>query len=130
MKATILLADDHPPLLEAAIAILSPHFNIVGLASDGAALVSEALRLRPDAIVTDITMPVLNGIEAVSQLHEFNFRTACVFLTVHANEEFLRVCRAEGALGYVLKSQMKTHLVPAIHAALKGESYCSPFMPQ
>ncbi len=80
MKTTVLLADDHPPLLEAATAILKPHFDVVGIATDGAMLVSEALRLRPDVVVTDITMPVLNGIEAVSQLHESNFSATFVFL--------------------------------------------------
>ncbi len=57
MKPRILLADDHPPLLEAASILLKPHFDLVGIATDGAMLVSEALRLRPDVIVTDITMP-------------------------------------------------------------------------
>jgi DNA-binding NarL/FixJ family response regulator len=128
MKTTVLLADDHLPLLEAATAILRPHFDVVGTATDGAMLVSEALRLRPDVVVTDITMPVLNGIEAVSQLRDSNFPATFVFLTVHANEEFLKASLAGGALGYVLKSQMKTHLVAAIHSALKGESYVSPFV--
>jgi DNA-binding NarL/FixJ family response regulator len=115
-------------LLEAATAILKPHFDVVGTATDGAMLVSEALRLRPDVIVTDITMPGLNGIEAVSQLRDSNFSATFVFLTVHASEEFRKACLAEGALGYVLKSQMKNHLVAAIQAALKGESYVSPFV--
>ena len=128
MKTTVLVADDHPPFLEAATAILKPHFDVVGIATDGAMLVSEALRLRPDVVVTDITMPVLNGIEAVSQLHESNFSATFVFLTVHANEEFLKACLAEGALGYVLKSRMKAHLVAAIQAALNGQTYVSPFV--
>ena len=127
MKTTVLLADDHPPLLEAATAILKPHFDVVGTATDGAMLVSEALRLHPDVIVTDITMPVLNGIEAVNQLRNSNFTATYVFLTVHAKEEFLEACLAEGALGYVLKSRMKAHLVAAIQAALKGQTYVSPF---
>jgi DNA-binding NarL/FixJ family response regulator len=128
MKTTVLLADDHPPLLEAAAAILRPHFDVVGTATDGAMLVSEALRLRPDVVVTDITMPVLNGIEAVRKLRESSFSATFVFLTIHAKEEFLEACLAEGALGYVLKSRMKAHLVAAIRAALKGESYVSPFV--
>ena len=128
MKTTVLLADDHPSLLEAAAAILQPHFDVVGTATNGAMLVSEARRLRPDIIVTDINMPVLNGIEAVGQLRGSDVSAEFVFLTIYANEEFLKACRAEGALGYVLKSQMNTHLVPAIHAAIKGESYVSPLV--
>lgn len=107
---------------------MKPYFDVVGTATDGAMLVSEALRLRPDVIVTDITMPVLNGIEAVNQLRDANFFATLVFLTVHANGEFLKACRAEGALGYVVKSHMKTHLVAAIQAALKGQAYVSPFV--
>jgi DNA-binding NarL/FixJ family response regulator len=128
MKTKLLLADDHPPLVEAAIAILKPHYDIVGIATDGVMLVSEALRLRPDVIVTDITMPVLNGIEAIHRLRASNFPAKIVFLTIHAEEGFLKACIAEGALGYVLKSRMKTQLIPAVEAALEGKSYVSPFV--
>jgi DNA-binding NarL/FixJ family response regulator len=128
MKPKVLLADDHPPLLEAATNLLKPHYDLVGIATDGAMLVSETLRLRPDVIVTDITMPVVSGIDAVIQLRKSRSSAKVVFLTVHSEEEFLKACMAEGALGYVLKSRMKTHLVPAIDAALDGRTYISPFM--
>ena len=128
MKIKVLLADDHPPLVEAALAILKPHYHIVGIATDGAMLVSEALRLLPEVIVSDITMPVLNGIEAIHRLRLSNSQSKVVFLTVHAEEEFLKACMAEGALGYVLKSRMKTQLIPAIEAALEGRSYVSSFV--
>ena len=129
MKPRILLADDHPPLLEAASVLLKPHFDLVGIVTDGAMLVSEALRLRPDVIVTDITMPVVTGIDAVIQLRKSWSSAKVVFLTVHSEEEFLKACMAEGASGYVLKSRMKTHLIPAIDAALEGQTYISPFVP-
>jgi DNA-binding NarL/FixJ family response regulator len=129
MKPRILLADDHPPLLEAASTLLKPYFDLVGVVTDGAMLVSEALRLRPDVIVTDITMPVVTGIDAVVQLHKSWSSAKVVFLTIHSEEEFLKACMAEGASGYVLKSRMKTHLVPAIEAALEGQTYISPFVP-
>lgn len=129
MKPRILLADDHPPLLEAASTLLKPHFDLVGVVTDGAMLVSEALRLRPDVIVTDITMPVVTGIDAVVQLHKSWSSAKVVFLTIHSEQEFLKACMAEGASGYVLKSRMKTHLVPAIEAALEGQTYISPFVP-
>ena len=128
MKTKVLLADDHPPLVEAAVAILKPHSDIVGIAVDGATLVSEALRLRPEVIVSDITLPVFNGIEAIHRLRVSNLRAKVVFLTVHSEEGFLKACMAEGALGYVLKSRMKTQLIPAIEAALEGKSYVSPFV--
>jgi DNA-binding NarL/FixJ family response regulator len=100
----------------------------VGTAADGAALVMEAIRLRPDVIVVDITMPVLSGIDAAHQLREFSMSAKIVFLTVHSEEQFVEACLAEGALGYVLKSHMKADLIPAIQAALIGEAYVSPFV--
>ena len=130
MTTRVLLADDHPPLLEAVAAILKPRFDVVGVATDGETLVSEVLRLHPDVIVSDITMPVLSGIDAARRLRELNVSVPFVFLTVHSEEEFLKACLDEGALGYVVKSRMKAHLVPAIEAALTGQSYISPFAPK
>jgi DNA-binding NarL/FixJ family response regulator len=130
MKTTILLADDHPPLVEAALAILKPRYDIVGVATDGAMLVSEALRLCPEVIVSDITLPLFSGIEAIHRLRFSNSQAKVVFLTVHAEDGFLKACMAEGALGYVLKSRMKTQLIPAIEAALQGQTYVSPFVAQ
>src|ERR1700744_1473762 len=125
MKPTIVVADDHPPLVEAVIAILKPRYDVVGIATDGAMLVSETLRLCPDVIVSDITLPIVNGIEAIHRLRGSNAQTKVVFLTIHAEEGFLKACIAEGALGYVLKSRMRTQLIPAIEAALEGKSYIS-----
>jgi len=122
------LADDHPALLEATRVLLRPHFEVVGTASDGAELVSEALRLNPDIIVVDITMPVLYGIDAAGKLRKSGCAAKLVFLTIHSEEEFVNACIAEGALGYVLKSRMKAHLIPAIQAALTGQSYISPLL--
>jgi DNA-binding NarL/FixJ family response regulator len=128
-RPRVLLADDHAPLLEAAKALLSSHYDTVGTASDGEMLVQEALRLRPEVIVTDITMRGMSGIDAIRQLRESGFSSRVVILTVHEEEEFLKAAVAEGALGYVIKSQMKSHLVPAIEAALAGRSYISPTVP-
>jgi DNA-binding NarL/FixJ family response regulator len=126
----VLLADDHPALLEATTALLKRQFDVVGTATDGATLVSEALRLCPDVIVADITMPVLSGIDAAHRLRESAPSAKIVFLTVHSEEQFMKACMAEGALGYVLKSHMKAHLIPAIQAALGGQSYICPFVPR
>jgi DNA-binding NarL/FixJ family response regulator len=106
---------------------LASHFDVVGSVADGSALVAEGSRLCPDVIVSAITLPVLNGIDAVHQLRGSisTFRT--VFLTVHAEQEFIDACVTEGALGYVLKSQMKAHLIPAVQAALAGTYYIYPF---
>jgi DNA-binding NarL/FixJ family response regulator len=125
IRPRVLLADDHSPLLEAATALLRPHFDVVGTAPDGAALVSEALRLNPDVIVADVTMPVLNGIDAVRKLVQSGSNAKFVFLTIHSSEEFITACRDAGARGFVSKSKMKAHLIPAIYAVLDDMPYVS-----
>lgn len=118
-RPRVILADDHRAMLEAEIALLSPHFDVVAA---GAALVSEARRLHPDLIVTDITMPLLDGIDALHELRASGSTKIFVFLTIHAEREF-EACMEAGALGYVKKSDMQDHLVPAIHAAFAGRPY-------
>jgi DNA-binding NarL/FixJ family response regulator len=130
MRPRILLADDHPAVLKATNALLKADFDIVGNATDGPTLVSEVLRLRPDVIVADITLPILSGIDAAHRLRESIPSAKIVFLTVHSEQQFVEACMAEGALGYVLKSHMKAHLIPAIQAALVGQSYIYPFIPK
>jgi DNA-binding NarL/FixJ family response regulator len=120
--ARLLLADDHPALLEVEIALVSPHFDVVGTAPDGAALVAEACRLCPDVIVTDISMPILNGIGAVHKLRELGSTAKFVFVSVQSAGEFVEACMEAGALGFVQKSCMNRHLVPAIKAVLAGQS--------
>ena len=86
-------------------------------------MVSEARRLHPDLVVTDITMPILGGIDALHELRASGSTTIFVFLTMHAEREFVEACMEAGALGYVKKSDMQDHLVPAIHAAFAGRPY-------
>ena len=121
----MLLADDHQALLEAEAALLLPCFDVVGTVSDGAALVSAASRLLPDVIVTDISMPILNGIDAAHKLRASGSIAKILFLTMHREKEFVEACMEAGALGYVQKSSMKHHLVLAIQAVLAGQSYVS-----
>jgi len=125
-QARVLLADDRDMVLERVRTLLKPNFQVVGTADNGEDLVSEAMRLRPDVIVLDITMPVLTGIEAAHKLREAQSCSKIVFLTVHAEPEFLDACFAEGALGYVTKWRLRTDLIPAINEALFGRRYISP----
>ena len=125
IRPRVFLADDHPQLLEAETDLLLPHFDIVGTAMDGDALVSEALRLNPDVIIVDITMPVLNGIEAVQKLVRSGSTAKFVFLTIHSSQEFVKACSEAGAKGFVSKSKMKAHLIPAIYSVLDDRSYVS-----
>jgi DNA-binding NarL/FixJ family response regulator len=76
--------------------------------------------------VADITLPILSGVDAVHQLRESALSARIVFLTVYSEQQFIEACIAEGALGYVLKSHMKAHLIPAIQAAIAGQSYICP----
>lgn len=123
IRPRVLLADDHSSVLEAVSNMLSPYAEIVGTATDGASLVAEALRLRPDVIVADITMPILNGIEAAHRLRVCGSSAKLVFLTMHSEEEFIQASIAEGASGYVLKSRMKANLLRAVKAAFEGRGF-------
>jgi DNA-binding NarL/FixJ family response regulator len=125
IRPRVLLADDHVVLFEAERALLSAHFDVVGTVEDGAALVKEARSLCPDVIVTDFSMPILNGIEAMRKIRESGSRAQFVFLTVHREKEFVDACMEAGALGYVQKYRMNQDLMPAILAALAGQSYVS-----
>ena len=127
-RARVLLADDHSVMLDRVGVLLNPSFEVVGAVPNGQEMISAGIRLDPDVIVADITMPGLSGIEAAQQLREAGCRAKFVFLTIHIEHEFIDACVAEGALGYVEKSQMKTDLIPAIQAALVGRTFISPLV--
>jgi DNA-binding NarL/FixJ family response regulator len=128
-KVRILLADDHPHFPEIEERLLETEFEIIGKVGNGQALFEEAMRLRPDVIVTDISMPILNGIEAATRLRESGCDSRIVFLTVHADAEFVRRCLSAGAFGYVAKSRIVSELLPAIHEALAGNIFVSRELP-
>ena len=125
-KPTILLADDHPGVFETVAQILEPTFEIIGRSDTGQALLEAVAKLNPDVVVADISMPVLNGIEAANKLKQFGSTSRFVFLTVHDHPDFIEACLASGALGYVSKPRMACDLVPAIREALKGRTFVSP----
>ncbi len=124
-RRRILLADDHPLVLERVRSLLQPTFDVVGVARDGLEMIREAMRLHPDIIVADISMPGVDGIEAAHRLRELGTTAMIVFLTIHESPEFVEACLAEGALGFVVKSHMKADLIPAIEAALSGRCFVS-----
>ena len=125
-KLRVLLADDHPNLLQMVENIVEPILEVVGKVPDGKSLLEAAAKLHPDLIVTDISMPILNGIEAVKKLKESGCRAKIVFLTVHSDHDFVRACFEAGAAGYVLKPRIDTDLLIAMQAALVGQSFTSP----
>ena len=111
------------------MALLQPHFELVGTAADGASVVSEVLRLQPDVVVVDITMPKMTGIDAVRNLVQSGSTARFVFLTIHSSDDYVDACLEEDAGGFVSKSHMKAHLIPAIYAVLDGVPYVAASSP-
>ena len=125
-RPRVLLADDHRLVAEALKSLLTPEYDLVGVVEDGRALVEAAGRLRPDVIVADVTMPHLNGIDALVQLRQGGDRVPVVFLTMHRDATFARRALDAGASGFVLKHSAPAELVTAIRAALEGRTYLTP----
>ena|SRR5262245_1967436 len=122
----VLLADDHPQFLGVVARHLEPHFEVVRTVDNGQAMIDEATRLEPDVVVTDISMPVLNGIEAARKLKATGSRAKIVFLTVHADQDFVRAALGAGAVGYVLKSELASDLLPCLKQADGASPFVSP----
>ncbi len=127
-RPKILLADDHTIVIEGLRRVLEAEFELVGAVADGRALLSAAEKLRPDVIVTDISMPLLNGFEAVRQLKKAGSRAKVIFLTMHAEGGFAAEALRAGASGDLLKHSASEELVRAIREVLKGRSYVSPLI--
>jgi len=125
-RPRVLLADDHLLVAEALKSLLTAEFDLVGVVEDGRALVEAAGRLQPDVIVADVTMPHLNGIDALVLLRQGGNRTPVVFLTMHRDVTFARRALDAGASGFVLKHSASVELVAAIRAALDGKTYLTP----
>jgi DNA-binding NarL/FixJ family response regulator len=124
-RPTVLLADDHEIVLEGLHRVLEPEFEIVGSVHDGAALVKAAEKLRPDLVVADVTMPMMNGIEATRKIKKSLPRTTVVILTMHPDVMYATEALDAGAKGYVLKDAIRSELLKALSNALKGEIYVS-----
>ena len=124
----VILADDQEEMLRTASVILRDEFDIVGTAENGKRAVDLTSRLSPDVLVMDISMPVLNGIEAACRLKELGSRAKVIFLTINGDAEFVDAALSAGALGYVLKPSLATDLVPAIWAVIEGNTFISPSM--
>jgi DNA-binding NarL/FixJ family response regulator len=126
VRPRVLLADDHTIVTEGLKGILDPEFELVGTAEDGRALLAAAEKLQPDVIVADITMPHLNGLDAVRALKKRNHRSKVVFLTMHSDPDLATEAFRVGASGYLLKQSAGEELITAIHTVLRGEVYVTP----
>jgi signal transduction histidine kinase/DNA-binding NarL/FixJ family response regulator len=125
-RPRVLLADDHPMVLEDIRSVIAPNCEIVETVADGRALVDAALRLNPDLIVVDITMPLLNGVEAATQIKKSLPDIKLLFVTMHASTAYVKAAFEAGGTGYVLKSGLRDELPDAVQSVLAGRVYVSP----
>jgi len=128
MKPRILLADDHRLVAEGLRSLLEPEFELVSIVEDGRALLAAAEKLRPDVIIADISMPLLNGIEAVRQIKKTDKDVKVIFLTMHPDVTYAVSALEAGALGYVLKHSAPSELTTAVREVLRGKTYITPLL--
>ncbi len=128
MKIRILLADDHTILREGIRSLIENEsdMEVVGEANDGHTAVKLAIQLKPDIILMDLAMPLLNGLEATRQIKKQNNQAKILILTMHENEEYIRQVLIAGAMGYILKDAAAIELLGAIRSVYKGEVVLSP----
>jgi DNA-binding NarL/FixJ family response regulator len=127
-RATVLLADDHAILVDGLVSLLKDRFDVVGSVTNGQQLVTEAIRLRPDVIVADISMPELTGLEALRQLRAKNIEAKVIFLTMHGEAHIAIEAVRAGASGYLLKGSPGDELMTAIEQVLQGRTYLTPLV--
>jgi len=126
----VLLADDHALLLGAFEKLLAGECEVVGQVADGRALVAAAEKLRPDVIVLDISMPILNGLDAGRQVKQTLKDVRLVFLTMNEDPDLAAEAFRAGASGYLLKRSAASELTTAIREVMQGRSYVTPLMTQ
>src|SRR5262249_52765179 len=127
-RTSVLLADDHGVLIECLAHLLQQEFDVVGVAADGQKLVDMAKLHKPDVIVTDISMPHLNGIDAARILRKEVRSARLLFLTMHTDLPIVEEAFRAGASGFVLKISGAEEFMKAIHAVAKGETYITPLL--
>jgi len=125
-RARLLVADDHMVVVEGISKLLLPSYEIVGTARDGRELIEAAQRLKPDVILLDISMPLMNGIEAARRLRRLLPATKIVILSMHSEPEYVREALRVGASGYVLKSSASSEVIKAVEEVLLGRYYVTP----
>ena len=125
-RYSVVLADDNKEMRHIVAQHLGPEFVIVCSVSDGRGAVDAALELDPDIGILDISMPVMNGIDAAAEIRRRGLKMKIIFLTVNEDPEFLRAAFEAGAIGYVVKRQLSADLPDALKAALAGKKFVSP----
>lgn len=127
-RPRLLIADDHVLIAEACKNLLEPEFQVVGVVSDGHALLKAAPELKPDVVIVDIAMPQLNGLDAGEQIKQKNHAIKLIYLTMNVRPDVAAEAFRRGASGYVLKHCTADELIVAIRRVLRGESYLSPLI--
>jgi DNA-binding NarL/FixJ family response regulator len=125
-RPRVLLADDHRLLREAFVKLLEPHCEVVGAVTDGRALLEAAPKLRPDVVVVDIAMPLLNGLDATRQLKRAMPAVKVIFLTVNEDPTLAAEAFRSGGSGFLLKNSAASELLQAIQDVMQGRSYVTP----
>ncbi len=127
-KASILLADDHKMVIEGLSSLLKPEFELAGIVENGRELLDSMHDIHPDVIVADISMPLLNGIDAARQINKDYPNIKIIFLTMHSDVAYAAEAFEAGASGYVLKHSATSELINAIREVLKGRNYITPMI--
>jgi DNA-binding NarL/FixJ family response regulator len=122
----VLIADDHSIVAEGLRSVLEKTFEVVGIVRDGRELLVEAPKLKPDVIVLDISMPLLNGLDAAERVKPLLPATKFVFLTMRDDPNLAAAALALGAVGYVLKHSAASELLTAVQQVLQGKPYVTP----
>lgn len=122
----IFIADDQEEMLNTIANTLKNEFQVVGFAGNGRELLERVPLLKPEIVVLDIFMPMVNGIEAAFRLKAAGCPARMVFVTVNEDKDFVEAAMAVGAFGYVLKPRLATDLIPAVQSALKKGIFLSP----
>ena len=126
-RNTVLLGDDHAIVMEGLARLLKDHdFDVVGAVCDGQALIDAAKRLRPDVIVTDLSMPGLSGLDVLARLKAEGIDSRVIVLTMHKDADLASVAMRGGASGFLLKESAGDELLAAIRQALQGGAYIAP----
>ncbi len=124
-KIRVVLADDHHEVIAKIRGVLGDEFEVVEAVVNGIQAVTAVLALDPDVFVTDISMPLLNGLQAARRIQNANPRVKIIFVTIHEDRDFIAAAFSAGATGYVTKRRLSTDLVFAIQEALKGNAFVS-----
>jgi DNA-binding NarL/FixJ family response regulator len=125
-RPRVLVADDHPVMLQGLVRLLSRECDVVGAVNDGTDVLTTARKVSPDVVVIDISMPGLNGIAAATRVAALEQGTGFVFVTMHHDREYVEETMALGAVGFVVKDRLGTDLLAAIRSVLEGKPYVSP----